>query len=338
MDRVFEKDPRFRHLEKKVGIFVVLTVAGLLAVIAFIGREKDLFSNKYTIFFKVDSGSGLSEGMTVKLSGFRIGRIKNLSLDEKARVRVAVEINKKYQKWIRSGSAARLIKEGVIGESVIEITVGRPESPVLSEKQEIPFEKVGGVEELAQDIKPVFQELKAVLAYINNPEGDIKKTLRNLSRLTAEARETRARLDAVIVEVNHTVKEATGTISVLKATAEKAAPVVDNAGMMMDKIDRKLGPVLDNMTNTASDMEKSLQKLPQIAGKVDGILTETEKMTGLLVSEGPRIKDMMGTSESLLRDSSETLKGIKDSWPVNRMVPKKEEFRLVPLDGAGKGK
>lgn len=331
MAKIAEKDPRFRHLEKKVGLFVILAIVGLVGVIFFVGREKDLFTRKYTIYLSVDSGSGFMEGMPVKLSGFRIGRIKNLSLDKDARVKVAMEINRKYQRWIRKGSVARLTKEGMIGDSIIEITVGSQGNAPIEDKQEIPFEKTGGLEDLAKDLKPVIQEVKDILGYVNDPEGDIKKSLRNVAGLTGEIRQTRAQLDEVILELKHTAKDAAATMSAFKGIGEKAYPIVDNAGRVVSEV----GPILGRMTTIMDDMEKTTKKLPQIADKVDAVLDDTKKMTA---GVAPKMKGMADTTEDLLQDAKETLRGIKGSWPVNRMVPKKDEMELVPLDGPGRGR
>ena len=338
MEKVFEKDARFRNLEKKVGVFVILAVLGLLSVLLFIGIEKDLFSQKYTIFFRVGSGSGFTEGMPVRLSGFKIGKIKNLSLDEKAQVRVAIEINRKYQKWIRKGSVARLAREGMFGESTIDVTVGPQENQEILDKEDIPFEKVGGMEDLVKDVKPILQEIKEMLSYINDPEGDIKRSLGNISALTAEIRGTRAQLDMTIGDLRGIISDARETVMVVKTAGEKAIPIVDNTGKMVSDLEKKASPILDKMDSLVSNLEKTSGQLPEITRKVDGILDDTKKITGTVSAEGPKIKDMIGNSEALLRDTKETVEGVKGSWPVNRMVPRKEEFRLVPLNGGGKGK
>lgn len=335
MAKIVEKDLRFRHLEKKVGLFVILAIVGLVGVIFFVGREKDLFTRKYTIYLSVDSGSGFMEGMPVKLSGFKIGRIKNLSLDNDARVKVAVEINRKYQRWIKKGSVARLTKEGMIGESIIEITVAPPGNTPIEEKQEIPFEKTGGLEDLAKDLKPVLQEVKGILGYINDPEGDIKKSLRNVAGLTGEMRQTRAQLDEVIMEMKQTTKEAAATMSTFKGIGEKAYPVVDNAGRLVNDAGAKVGPILGRMTTIMGNIEKMTQKLPQIADKVETILNDTKKMTA---SIAPKMESMVETAEDVLQDTKETVRGIKGSWPVNRMVPRKDGMELLPLDGSGSGR
>jgi len=122
-----EQDPKFRHLETVVGAFLIAALAAVVSMVVVIGMEKDLFAEKYHLRFRTESGSGFTQGMPVKLSGFRIGRIKKISLDEQAKVVVRMQIDRKYRKWIRADSIATLLKEGFVGDSVLNISVGSPE-------------------------------------------------------------------------------------------------------------------------------------------------------------------------------------------------------------------
>ena len=75
------QDPRFRHLDATVGAFVAVSVAALVAAIVYIGIQNNLFTKKYHLRFTVDRGTGFAQGMPVKLSGFRIGRVLTTRLD-----------------------------------------------------------------------------------------------------------------------------------------------------------------------------------------------------------------------------------------------------------------
>jgi hypothetical protein len=46
---------------------------------------------------------------------------------------------------------------------------------------------------------------------------------------------------------------------------------------------------------------------------------------------------MLDNAEDTLNDTKEIIKGAKDSWPINRMLPPKQGLKLVPLDGSEKG-
>ena len=312
------KDPRFKNLEKKVGIFVSIVFIMLLAIFFFMGKERGMFTKKYTLFFTVDSGSGFIEGMPVKLSGFKIGKVKVMSLTSEAKVKVFLEINKEYQKWIRQGSVAKMLKEGFIGEAVVDVTVGLSSEKTLEDGDEIIFQKVGGIEELAKEIKPVLQEIKETISYINNPEGDIKKSIENIRKLSEGLLKTRSGVDEVLRETKNTLKEANSTINKFGNVGEKALPVMD-----------KLNAVVEGA-------EKTSKKIPEVMDKVDKVMNDVQQLSDVLSKKSGDIKNMLDNAEDTLNDTKEIIKGAKDSWPINRMLPPKEGLKLVPLDGAGK--
>jgi phospholipid/cholesterol/gamma-HCH transport system substrate-binding protein len=312
-----QKDPRFKNLEKKVGIFVAIVFVMLLAIFFLMGKERGIFTQKYTLFFTVDSGSGFIEGMPVKLSGFKIGKVKNMSLISDARVKVVLEINREYQKWIRQGSVAKMLKEGVIGETIIDVTVGPASSLLIEDKGELPYEKVMGIEELiAKEVKPVLQAVKETISYINNPDSDIKKAIANVKKLSEGLLKTKDRLDEVLKDAKGTVKEA---ISLFSNLGEKALPVVDK------------------FNDVAEDAEKASKKIPEIMDKVDKAMDDVKQFSDVLSKKSGDIKGMLENAEGTLNDTKEIIKGAKDTWPINTMVPPKEEMKLIPLDTSGKG-
>src|SRR3989338_6895849 len=232
----------------------------LLSIFFFMGKERGMFIKKYHLFFIVDSGMGFIEGMPVKLSGFKIGKVKSMSLTSEAMVKVAIEISKEYQKWIRQGSVARMMKEGVIGETVVDVTVAPASAMIIEDGKELPYEKVMGIEELiVKEVKPVLQEVKETIGYINNPEGDIKKAIANIEKLSEGLLKTKENLDSVLREAKGTVKEATAAFA-------KLGKVGDNAL-----------PVIDKLNTVASDAETALKKMPEVMDKVGNIMDDVKQ-------------------------------------------------------------
>lgn len=329
-----DKDRRFKNLELKVGVMAALAVFAIIFLIAAIGVQKDIFTKKFHLYFVSESGAGFTEGMPVKLSGFKIGRVKDIELTDGARVKVAAEINKKYDRWVRDGSKARLSKEGFIGESFIEITTGKPEGKLLADGDMIPFEKAGGVEELVAEAKPILTEVKEIITYINSPEGDIKQTLGNIKELTSELKETRSTLDAAIRDTGDAAKKAGGLIDNIN---KKTGPVMDSAESAMKNIDSftgRLEPLMIRIEKIAGSAEAAAERLPSTMEKLDATVQNVKELTSTLADEGPRIREILANSETASRDGQKIVKGVKESWPVRLMVPPVKEPVLIPLDGS----
>ncbi len=321
-----QKDPRFKNLEKKVGVFVSIVIVMLLSIFFFMGKERGMFIKKYHLFFIVDSGMGFIEGMPVKLSGFKIGKVKSMSLTSEARVKVALEISKEYQKWIRHGSVARMMKEGVIGETVVDVTVSPASAMIIEDWKELPYEKVMGIEELiVKEVKPVLQEVKETIGYINNPEGDIKKAIANIKKLSEGLLETKTNLNGILKDAKNTVSEATSAFR----EADSAFGKVGNIG-------EKAAPVIDKLNTVAEDAEKASKKIPEVMDKAIKIMDDVKGFSDVLSKKSHGVKNMLEDTEEMLGDTKEIIKGAKDTWPINIMLPPREEFKLVPLAGVEK--
>jgi len=331
MDNIEDKDSRFRHLEVKMGVMTAVAVAGVIILIVLIGIQKDLFSKKYHIHFIADSGSGFKVGMPVKLSGFKIGRVKDIELSEDAKVKVTAEINKKYERWLRSGSKATSAKDGLLGESFVEITLGPAKERVIADGERIPYAKSGGMEDLMEEVKPILTEVKEIIHFMNSPEGDLKMTLGNLKTFTSELKETRGNVDKMLIEVGSTVKK-TGTF--IETLNVKTGAVLTTTNKLVGDIDTRISLMLDKAGAAAGKADEAMSRLPVITEKVDAIANDVKKLTGALAAETPKLQRIMSKAEETLTESSALVKGIKEGWAGNLMMPEtKKRPELVPLDG-----
>ncbi|MBI1911322.1 MAG: MCE family protein [Deltaproteobacteria bacterium] len=326
MDKIKEKDSRFKYLEVKVGIMALIAIIGIIILIVLVGREKDLFTPKYRLHFVSMSGTGFTEGMPVKLSGFKIGRVKSIELTDDAKVKVTTEINKKYERWVREGSKARLSKEGLIGESIIEVTVGNPAGKVFADGELIPFEKTGGIEELVEEAKPVLEEVKEIIHYANSPEGDIKQALGNIKDLTAELKETRKTIEITLKKTNNLIDNVNS----------KTAPAADSALKIMKNLEgvsERIGPVMTRIEGITVKADTVAEKLPATLDKFEKTVNNIKNITDTFAGETPRMREMLINADDTLRDGKTIMRGVKQSWPVRLMVPQPKDPGLVPLDG-----
>ncbi|MBI1921065.1 MAG: MCE family protein [Geobacter sp.] len=308
-----EEDPRFMHLRKKVAVFVVVAALFLVAVVVLIGRENDLFSPKYELGFTVPKGTGFTRGMPVKLSGFRIGRVKSISLNESAQVDIVLQIARKYQKWIRRDSYVKLVKEGLVGETVVEVSVGSAAQPVLEEHGKLTYVKTKGLDEiadeLAEKVKPVLGDIRDIISYVNDPQGDVKQSLRNINTLTRDLEITRGHFDTLLLDVRADVHDVSAKFSTVLDDADRTVGKLDKP---ISELDRKLPGILEKAESTMGNAEKvssdfkataeqSLPKVPLLLDKSEKVLDKTEKV---------------------LDGTNTVIDAVKDIWPIRSHVKK----------------
>ena len=294
-----ETDPRFLGIKGKVGLFFIIAAAGIIATVVFIGIERGVFTAKYRINFTVDKGTGFFEGMPVKLSGFKIGKIDSMSLDENAKVKVTLLINKKYNKWIREDSKAILMKEGgFIGEGVIAITAGSVNKPIIGEGGVIQNEKARGLGEIIEEMRPVIVEIRDIINYISDPKGDIKQTLANLRTLSSGLNATKENADKLL-------KNADSNISGVSSDASKALKNIDKTVSSMNE---KINPVIDKLNRTMDHAEKTTASLKDAVEKA-----------------APKVPLLLNKGEDALSGANEVVKSLKQVWPIRLFIEKPKD-------------
>jgi len=276
--------------------------------------QKDLFTKKYTLRFTADRGTGFTKGMSVKLSGFRIGRVTAIALNDQAMVDIIIEIDADYRAWIRNDSTVRLVKEGLVGDSIVDISVGSPDRPQLKDKDFITYIKTKSLDEMAADIadkvKPVLIEVSEIISYINDPEGDLKKTIRNAEQLTRKLEGTRQNADLLLVSAAGNVNlVATRTTSLLDSTSKK-----------IDSID--LAPAINRINSTLDHLDT---KLPALLDKADVTLENVSKIsyeTRLLTEKAfPKIPGVINLAEDVMLSTDRLINSLQNSWLLRDSTP-----------------
>lgn len=298
-----EQDPRFIHLERKIGIFITIAVLCVVAAAIMFGVQKDFFTKKYNLHFTVDRGTGFTKGMSVKLSGFRIGRVTSIALNDQAMVDIFIEIDHAYKTWIRSDSTVKLVKEGLVGDNIVDVSVGSPEKPELNDTDAIMYIKTKGLDELADEIaekvKPVLIEVRDIIGYINNPDGDLKKTIRNVELLTRNLEGTRQKTDTLLTSATGNINMVTARattmldVSTKKVESIDLAPILTRVNSTLEHIDTKLPPLLGKADVTMENLsrisyetrvlsEKTFPKIPGIASQLEDVMFSADRLLNTL--------------------------------------------------------
>jgi phospholipid/cholesterol/gamma-HCH transport system substrate-binding protein len=150
-----------RRQKLRVGVFVLIGLGVFLAMVYALGARARLFEPRFTIHAEFTEVGGLVEGATVRLAGVQIGRVSGVHLPPQpgGKVRIDMTIARRFGDRIRKDSVARIETQGLLGDKIIEITVGtataspvRPNDLLASRD---PFDIGKVMDESAQVVKNV---------------------------------------------------------------------------------------------------------------------------------------------------------------------------------------
>ena len=127
-------DGRHYALQLRIGAFVVISLVVFLGIIYLLGAQARYFERKYDLVAEFTEVGGLIEGATVRLAGVQIGRVTNVALAPTAggKVHVTLTIARRFSDRIRQSSEARIVTQGLLGDKLVEITMGMPDSRPLA--------------------------------------------------------------------------------------------------------------------------------------------------------------------------------------------------------------
>jgi phospholipid/cholesterol/gamma-HCH transport system substrate-binding protein len=300
---------RLQSIEKRTKRFMLGAVGVMLLVLLMIATKQDYFHRSTSIFFFTPNAQGLSKGMAVKFIGFKVGRVQDVRMQPNATVQVRVSLDNEYIHLIGQDAKARLIKEALVGESVVEIIPGSQQVKQVTQNSVLEFERGQDastvVENLAAQLQPILNDVHQITSSINNPNGDIQQTLKNLNQASGGFRET----------VNQFTQ--------LGASSNKK---LDGA---YGKIDKALDRVNSSLETLDKGIPKLVEKADTTLNNVQSATSDIKKITNESAAEIP---SLVRNTNSLVQDGQETLGGVKKSWLFNGMFPKPEE-QTLPVDG-----
>lgn len=244
-----------------LGLQARLTIGGAasLLVLLLVGMAQEqvwvLFASP--VDFLTNDATGLTPGLPVRLSGYRIGSIDRVELQRNAKVRVSLRIQPTYRPLLGPRSRVRLDQEGLVGSTYLSVTAdprGKANGNTpLELSYDPPVDLKGVLLGLAQSRIPLNRLLDrtATLTETSLPRtisqvqqtmeatSSLSRTLERQSVLTAtQARATmrtyqelgeegRQNLNGSRQELESLVPELRGTLKDVRGTAQTSQRLLD---------------------------------------------------------------------------------------------------------------
>lgn len=120
----------------KVGGVILIALAVLAVAIYKLGQAANLFSRRYELVAYLPNANGLRAGGTVFVAGQFAGSIKSIEFlpvdyDTTRNLKVVMAIDAALQPQVRRDSKAQVRTLGLLGDKVIDISIGTPRFPSL---------------------------------------------------------------------------------------------------------------------------------------------------------------------------------------------------------------
>lgn len=194
--------PRESHLEVKVGAFVLLAIAALVAFIFSISDFSSLFQKGTTLKVVFQYANGLKKGAPVRVAGVDTGHIQEIRVVYDPALK---ETMVEAQAWLMSGisvpqdSTLVINQLGILGEKYLEIIPGT--SSVMADGQS-PLRGEDPV-----PMEEIMKKMSGIALKIDETLGEIQGGI-----MTEDNKKAVSEMLANIAAVTRSIRDGEGTI------------------------------------------------------------------------------------------------------------------------------
>jgi len=192
-----------RSYDLMIGIFVAIGLIAIGLIVFVVGREKRMFESRVSIEAHFPDVAGLAVGADVMLAGVAVGYVSMikfplLNKDMPGLVRditITMKITKNTLDWIREDSVARIDSKGLLGDKIINISIGSPELPKMQENgmlrsvAPVDFNKaLQHAQEILENVTETVADARDIFKGFVNEGGDaaLAGTAKSLQRIMKE--------------------------------------------------------------------------------------------------------------------------------------------------------
>ncbi len=342
----------------RVGVFVFGAIALLIALILLLGRSQSLFVRKAVLHASFLNTGGLIVGTPVRLAGVDIGVVQSIRFEASLKVKtvhVALAVEQQYLDRIREDSRARLTSKGLLGDMIIDITVGSTEAEPLKNGAELLTEEGEGFAQVAAAAKDAVDQVRILASETNRKletilTDDFGKDLKRIAHATADVAESIEHGKGLA----HTLIYEPEPAQKAQALLTQAQRTVSDSDQAIRRLDRLISAVESNDGTLHSliyrddgarlvvDARKGVDELSEILRQVrvgngtlhslvyqrdgENIIENLGKLSAVLRQLGDEVAQGKGTIGALIKDPSvyEDLKtilgNVKRSWILRAVM------------------
>ncbi len=291
----------------RIGVFTMAAFAIFALALLTLGRKSGYFAQYYRLQAEFANVQGLKVGQPVWLNGLDVGLVERIALnnaDGASNIRVTMTIETRFQDWIREDSKAILETKGLLGDKIVNITIGSQATPMLEDGANIEVSP-------AFELTDIMAQVGGVVASIEGAMGDIESVIRGVAEgqgtLGRLARDTSMHDEAVTA-----LKNVNTLLNGLNNGRGTLGKLVSDDGMYK-RVDRIVAKVengegtmgkLIGQNEIYNNLEASTKSLKTILGQVE----QSEGTLGKVMLKDDlheQILKLVGSLETLSRDIKE---------------------------------
>lgn len=270
--------------------FLILAVLLTLAVVTAIFVRQGVLRQTVSFGFVTDSAQDIAKGQAVRIAGFRVGSVSDVSLRDDGSVAVSIEVDADHMRFVTHDARVELRKEGLVGSPSLEIVPGPDKTRLAAAQARLAFTRADGLGALANQVRdefvPILKDIKAITGTLADPQKGLPGTLAQL-RSSSEA------------------------LNVLLANGNRQVDGIGGSAV------RVLNKAEEDLKHLGQTLETANQRLPAMLERTSQVLDHVEKITAEAETSVPPV---LRDGSAVASDVREIVGGAKQAWPIRNLV------------------
>lgn len=314
MSLLTQYDADAEALRRGIRRFLLFAILAMLGVAAAIAVRQGVFRQTTGYSFVTNSAQDIVKGQAVRIAGFRVGSVADVSLKDDGQVVVNMEIDADYMRFITHDARVELRKEGLVGSATLEIIPGTDQSRLAPAQARLAFSRADGLAALANQVRdefiPILKDIKAITGALADAEKGLPGTL-------ARVRESADALNVLLATSNRQVEGIGSTAVRVMGNAEKS---ITHLGNTLETTNQRLPGLLDRTQQILDRTQQVVDRTQQVVDHAEKIAAEAEATVPPILRDG-------GAAAA---DAREIVSGAKQTWPISSFVDAPAPATLKP--------
>jgi len=315
MDRETLKGAIPKNLQFRVGLLLGLALMLGVGFVGYVLFARGIFEATQRVTLTAENAEGVAIGMDLTFSGFPIGRVDRLALDDEGRARIEIEVPLKDAHWLRQSSVFTL-ERGLFGGATIRAHTGNLRDEPLPDGAVRPVLRG----DTSEEIPRLVASLRSIMDNIDTltgPGGNLQASIANVRTVTDRAAGKEGAAGAVLGD----------NVKQLTATLERTGTLLASVNSLVTKTEQRVfaaGGVMDETERAVKQANEMLGDVREALKRTDAILADAEKISGSAQAATADLATLRAEVDADLRKISALIDEINRKWPFER----KNDIRL----------
>lgn len=283
-----------------VGIFIFVGLLILATAILVLGGQRKSFISSVQVKAIFHDVGGLNKGDNIWFSGVKVGTIRKISFLDHQRIEVLMDIEKSSVPFIHKDVKAKVGSDGLIGNKIIALTGGTPQTPAVQDGDVLAIETAISSDEMMNTLQVNNKNLVEITGNLKTVTKSIVDGQGTLGRLINDSTIYKD-LNTTMISLRRTMAN---TERLAEGLADYAAKLQTDGTLANDLITDTV--VFNRLRNTTTALQQAsseantmVRNLREASESVNTQLNSPNSPAGVILHDEATAQNLKATISNL---------------------------------------